>query len=211
MSLRLIAQSLGLSITTVSRALSDYSDVAEDTKRRVLDEAARIGYVPNALARRLQKGRADSIALATRIDNLGNTDTMLFDAVAATWSRLVELQLDTVLLGIGLDPERDMSEKGAFKRTVRERTVDGIILIRPTIGESLFCAKPVFPSSCSGRSRGTAARRSSRRTSRARRASWSTVSRRSDTAGSPASARTAAISSSPRIRPRSRRAVRRAA
>ncbi len=135
MSLRLIAQSLGLSITTVSRALSDYSDVAEDTKRRVLEEAARIGYVPNALARRLQKGRADSIALATRIDNLGNTDTLLYEVVAATWSRLVELQLDTVLLGIGLDPERDISEKGAFKRTVRERTVDGIILVRPTVDD----------------------------------------------------------------------------
>ncbi|TBW40954.1 LacI family transcriptional regulator [Siculibacillus lacustris] len=135
MSLRLIATALGLSVTTVSRALSDYADVAEDTKRRVLAEAARIGYVPNAVARRLQKGRTDSIGVVAWLDNLGNSDTMLFDAVAAAWSRLDELELDMVLLGTGLDLERDRADRGPFKRTVRERSVDGILLLRPQIDD----------------------------------------------------------------------------
>ena len=61
MSLRQIAQNLGLSITTVSRALAGYSDVSAATRQRVQAEAERIHYVPNEVARRLQRGRADAL------------------------------------------------------------------------------------------------------------------------------------------------------
>jgi LacI family transcriptional regulator len=135
MSLRLIAHALGLSITTVSRALSDYSDVSEETRRRVRTEAARIGYVPNALARRLQKGRTDSIALSAWVGDLGSTDTQLYDVITATSSKLVELQLDLVLLGSGLDPAGSDAERARFERVVCERCVDGLILVRPRIDD----------------------------------------------------------------------------
>jgi len=53
-TLKTIAQELGLSITTVSRALSGYSDVAELTRQQVLDVAKRLNYRPNLTAQRLQ-------------------------------------------------------------------------------------------------------------------------------------------------------------
>ena len=44
MSIKEIAAQLGLSGSTVSRALNDYPDISRSTKKRVLKEAARQGY-----------------------------------------------------------------------------------------------------------------------------------------------------------------------
>ena len=63
MSLSRIATALGLSVTTVSRALGGYRDVAEATRQRVEAEAQRIGYRANATARRLQGGRSDAVGV----------------------------------------------------------------------------------------------------------------------------------------------------
>lgn len=56
MSLKKIANELGLSSTTVSRALNGYDDVAAETRERIIDAAKRLGYQPNSLARRLKNG-----------------------------------------------------------------------------------------------------------------------------------------------------------
>src|SRR2546430_16853348 len=60
MSIVLLARDLGLSISTVSRALNGYHDVAPATKQRVLKRAREIGYRPNPGARRL-KSRKSSL------------------------------------------------------------------------------------------------------------------------------------------------------
>ena len=39
-----ISAACGLSVSAVSKALSDYSDISEDTKRRVRDVARKMGY-----------------------------------------------------------------------------------------------------------------------------------------------------------------------
>ena len=52
--LKTLAASLGLSITTVSRALDGYPDVSEATRQRVRAAADAVGYRPNASARRLR-------------------------------------------------------------------------------------------------------------------------------------------------------------
>lgn len=131
MSLRQISTTLGLSVTTVSRALAGYDDVADETRRRVREEADRIGYAPNAIARRLQKGRTDAFAVVASVENTGPTDTFLVEAVSSAWSRLVEIDRDLILLATGLDHSRDHSDRGPFKRTVIERRVDGVLLVRP--------------------------------------------------------------------------------
>lgn len=132
MPLRDIALNLGLSVTTVSRALADYSDVAAETRRRVRAEADRIGYVPNATARRLRKGRSDAIGVAAPCGTGALEDTFLSTALVGTWSRLAELEQDLLLL-----PSADTSASGAerdgqaFSRAVAERRVDGMIIVRP--------------------------------------------------------------------------------
>lgn len=55
-----IANELGVSVTTVSRALAGYSDVAPATRDRVKDTAADLGYFPNIMVQRLRKQRTDT-------------------------------------------------------------------------------------------------------------------------------------------------------
>ncbi|TCC28613.1 LacI family DNA-binding transcriptional regulator [Kribbella sindirgiensis] len=62
-TLRDIATALGLSVNTVSRALGDKDSVSAATRAAVQAEAARIGYVPNTLARSLVLGSAMTLGL----------------------------------------------------------------------------------------------------------------------------------------------------
>ncbi len=52
-----IAQELGLSRSTVSMALRDHPAIKSETKRRVLEVARRLNYVPNDIARAMTEGR----------------------------------------------------------------------------------------------------------------------------------------------------------
>lgn len=56
-----IADRLGISVPTVSRALAGYSDIADETRARVLQAAEEMGYRPNVSARRLQQQRTDTL------------------------------------------------------------------------------------------------------------------------------------------------------
>jgi len=62
-TLRDIADALGLSVNTVSRALAGKSDVSERTRRLIEAEAERIGYVPNIQARSLVLGSMMTVGL----------------------------------------------------------------------------------------------------------------------------------------------------
>jgi len=54
-----VARAVGLSRTTVSYVLNDTpgQKIPENTRRRVLDAAASLGYAPSAAARTLRSGR----------------------------------------------------------------------------------------------------------------------------------------------------------
>ncbi|MDP2776957.1 MAG: LacI family DNA-binding transcriptional regulator, partial [Anaerolineales bacterium] len=60
-TIRDVAKQLNLSITTVSRALDGYSDVAEETRQRVIQAAEEMGYAPSRSARQLRRQRTDTI------------------------------------------------------------------------------------------------------------------------------------------------------
>jgi LacI family transcriptional regulator len=58
-----IADDLGVSVVTVSRALRDRPDIARDTKARILDRVKQLNYRPNLMARSLVTGRSSLIGL----------------------------------------------------------------------------------------------------------------------------------------------------
>jgi len=62
-TLRDIAQSVGLSMATVSRALADHPDISSDTKQRVRDVAQAMSYIPNYRARYMRAKHSRLIAL----------------------------------------------------------------------------------------------------------------------------------------------------
>jgi DNA-binding LacI/PurR family transcriptional regulator len=60
-SIKDVAAALGVSATTVSRALRDRPGMSAETQRRIKDEAERLGYVPNLAGSALSTGRTRSI------------------------------------------------------------------------------------------------------------------------------------------------------
>ena len=62
-TLKQIAEYLGISIATVSKALKDYPDVSEKTKALVKAEAERLNYQPNSFAVNLRTRESKTIGL----------------------------------------------------------------------------------------------------------------------------------------------------
>jgi LacI family transcriptional regulator len=57
-----IARWVGVSVTTVSCTLGGYEDVADETRRRILQEAREMGYRPYSMAQSLQRQRTNTLA-----------------------------------------------------------------------------------------------------------------------------------------------------
>src|SRR5215207_9174947 len=60
-TIREVAKLSGVSVATVSRVFNGYSDVRKETRQRVLANARKLDYEPNAAARTLVKRRSQLI------------------------------------------------------------------------------------------------------------------------------------------------------
>lgn len=58
-----IAQELGVSNSTVSRALHNHPDINPDTRKAILDKAQELDYQPNQLAHSLVKSRTNTVGI----------------------------------------------------------------------------------------------------------------------------------------------------
>jgi LacI family transcriptional regulator len=84
-TLKTIAAETGLAIATVSRALKDAPDIGEETKRRVREVAARLGYRPNRAGVRLRTGKTNVIALVlSSEEDLMNHTAQLIYSIAGS-------------------------------------------------------------------------------------------------------------------------------
>ena len=126
MSLRCIATELGISVTTVSRALGGFDDVAADTRARVLAEAERIGYRPNAAARRLRGGRTDAVGIVLPTGPGRLDDPFFLGLIGAVGPILAQAGLD-LIVGAAASGK---AEEAFYRQLVENRRVDGILLAR---------------------------------------------------------------------------------
>ncbi len=125
MNLKELAASLGLSQTTVSRALNGYPEVNEATRQRVSEEATRQGYRPNASARRLATGRAGAVGIVyTTSEGYGPHTSEFLGGLGA---RLAEDEID-VLVSTADTLEDELN---AYRRAAQSKKVDCIILHSP--------------------------------------------------------------------------------
>ncbi len=62
-TLRTISELTGFAVTTVSRALSNAPQISVETRKRVHEVAASVGYLPDRAAQRLKTGRTNVISV----------------------------------------------------------------------------------------------------------------------------------------------------
>lgn len=123
MSLKAIAAELGISVTTVSRALGGFSDVSAETRMRVEMEAQRRGYRPNTQARRLKTGKIDAVGLVFPEHAAPFNSSVFMDMVSCISRELAYHDIDLLLIA---DNER--ADSHSYMRLVKSRRVDALIV-----------------------------------------------------------------------------------
>lgn len=142
MNLKELSDILGLSQTTVSRALNGYADVSETTRQRVVDMAQKYGYKPNAMARRLAMGKADAIGLIYPLDATYLGDPRFLEVLEGITARFNEDHIDVLIASAGKDDELE-----TYQRLIRAQRVDGLIVARTHLDDKRirFLKKSKFP------------------------------------------------------------------
>ena len=130
MKLKELAAHLGLSQTTVSRALNGYPEVNEETRRRVVEAARRYDYRPNASARRLATGRAGAIGVVLLTDRNLLLDPHYVEFLAGLGERLGQNETDIVM-----SPVKSADEMTAYRRLAAGTRVDAVVLSSPLIAD----------------------------------------------------------------------------
>jgi LacI family transcriptional regulator len=127
MNLKELAQRLGLSPTTVSRALNGYPEVNEATRERVMAAAKEHNYHPNTRAIRLATGRAMAVGhvipIATRHEIVNPVFADFIAGAGETYSR----NDYDMLLSVVPDEE----EEQAYRAMKLKGNVDGVIVHSP--------------------------------------------------------------------------------
>ena len=125
-TLKDIAQRVGKSVTTVSRALHDYDDVSPDTKAEVRSIAEELGYTPNIHAQRLQSKHTDTIGFIMPTFGPRFSDPFFSEFLAGIGNQAANLGFDLL---VSTRPPGTM-ELQAYEKNVRSPRVDGFIIVR---------------------------------------------------------------------------------
>lgn len=132
MNLKELSEHLGLSPTTVSRALNGYPEVSERTRQRVEDAARRYNYSPNTRAKRLATGRAMSIGHLLPMSKEHEMVNPVFsDFIAGAGKRYAEKGYDLLLSVV-----RDENEADTYRDLATRGAVDGVVVHGPKVNDT---------------------------------------------------------------------------
>ncbi|TLY57216.1 MAG: LacI family transcriptional regulator [Gammaproteobacteria bacterium] len=136
MSIVLLARELGLSISTVSRALNGYEDVSPATRQRILKRAKEIGYQPNPGARRLKSGKTSlvGVILPSAGDNVRFVDSVYSSLLGG-----VEVELEGAgysLIATMQTRNDPVREAALYENFIRGRWVDALMIVRTRVNDA---------------------------------------------------------------------------
>ncbi|WNS45618.1 LacI family DNA-binding transcriptional regulator [Paenibacillus sp. MMS20-IR301] len=126
MKLEDIAARLGLSVSTVSRALNGSYGVHPKTIARVQETAAELGYVPNLGAKQLVTRKSNLVGVfMPEIEGESNRE---FEDIFAAFRKALRLyQKDILIFSV---PFRDY-EPGSLSNWIRMRNLQGCVFMPP--------------------------------------------------------------------------------
>jgi LacI family transcriptional regulator len=125
--IRELARRSGVSAATVSRALNDRADVSPQTRARIVELAAELGYSPSQPARTLVRKRSDTIGLIwdTGYDRDGSRHPFLQDLLVALKRPLSDAGYHLMLLATA----ESEAAVDTYLRATRQHSLDGVILM----------------------------------------------------------------------------------
>lgn len=136
-NIRDVARLAGVSVATVSRALSNPEKVSDESLEKVHNAIAQVGYRPNMLARNFRSARA--YAVVVLVPDIANPFYSLF--IRALEDRAQQKGYAVLLGDTRGTPEREMD----YIRRVETRLADGIVQLRPSSEKSQNNIPPDIP------------------------------------------------------------------
>lgn len=131
MNLKELSEILGLSQTTVSRALNGYPEVSEATRLRVQQIARENNYSPNARARGLATGRASAIGHVIPIGLRHEMVNPIFgDFISGVGEVYAREGFDLIMSVVSGDEEMN-----AYRNLSARSSVDGVVLHAPLMND----------------------------------------------------------------------------
>jgi LacI family transcriptional regulator len=131
-TLKDLSKHLGLSVTQISRALNDHSDVSKETKQRVLSAAKQLNYQPNMMARRLATGRSGIVGLIYPVVP-GSMDSWFFTQFVAGLSTNFSRLDRQFMLHIAEDDPHDLD---SYDKLISTRSIDGFVVVGPEVEDA---------------------------------------------------------------------------
>jgi len=148
MNLKSLATLLGMSKTTVSRALNGYPEVNTRTRERVLAAAREAGYEANPMARSLAVGRTNLLGLVYPLQRTDLSDPMFLEIVNG-----MQASLEASRMSLIIAPVSQHNEQPSYEHIVRGRRVDGLVVSRTLVHDEriAYLIKAGFPFVTHGR------------------------------------------------------------
>lgn len=120
-----IAEKVGVSTMTVSRALANQPGVSDRTREKVKAVAAQIGYTGNAAASTLARGRTSTVGVLTqRVSN--DYTSAIMQGIAEVFESVPDFDL------VIYSPRQDGEEPGRYLLSHSHGATDGLLLASST-------------------------------------------------------------------------------
>ena len=131
MNLKELSQNLGLSQTTVSRALNGYPEVSKATRRRVEEAARTYNYSPSTRAKGLATGKALAIGHVIPLSSKHEMVNPVFGDFIAGAGETYSRNGYEMILSIVADED----ERRVYQGLKSRRAVDGVIVHGPVMDD----------------------------------------------------------------------------
>ncbi|MEP0519565.1 MAG: substrate-binding domain-containing protein [Hyphomicrobiales bacterium] len=132
MNLKQLSKKIGLSQTTISRALGGYPEVSEATRKKVQLAAEQNNYRPNTRAKSLATGRAMAIGHVISFNSKKEVVNPIFSEFMSGASETYANNGYELILTIAHEED----ESKIYSELKSKRSVDGIIVHGPRKGDS---------------------------------------------------------------------------
>ena len=134
MTIKDLAERLGVSYSTVSKSLNHDPHISEKTRQRVLEEARRCGFVLNANARGLASRRTDRIGILFSNNFNRNEYRWFFGQLEMYATRAVE----EAGFDYYIQPHKNIRGESNILRMVNGGQVDGLVIFSRDVTEEEY-------------------------------------------------------------------------
>ncbi|MBP1971355.1 LacI family transcriptional regulator/LacI family purine nucleotide synthesis repressor [Virgibacillus natechei] len=131
-----VAKKAGVSIAIVSKALNNYPDVSDKTKKRIIELAKEMNYTPNVVAKNLSSKKQKTIGLITSgfLNSEGKDNSNSFDLFRGVYTAAEENQYELAIYFTDTLKQKQKS----YAKFCQERNIGGAVLMGMRVDDPFF-------------------------------------------------------------------------